>query len=233
MHIGICEDEKIYAKMLNDNIDDFFASNNKKCSQDLIDNYTPLYDVLFLDIMLPDINGMEVAKKIREIDKDVIIVFLTSMPDFVYEGYEVNAFRYILKDKINDDFNGILNSLNDEIESFKTNQTENIIIKKRNEQIILKITDIIYITSYLRKLIFCTREGNHEIYAKLSDYDFLEKKSHFIKCHNAYLVNIEHITSFDKANIYLSEKFKIPVSNAYRKNATDIITAFVNKRSEF
>lgn len=240
MKIAICEDEKAYSTMLKNCIADCFKKMNKtyqiSCYYngcDFLDNFNSGYDMVFLDINLPDINGFEIAKKIRNTDENVMIIFVTAIDDYVYEGYEINAFRYILKNKIDESFTETITSICKEAEKHQSIHRDHIILKKNKRQIILKTRDILYITSSLRKLVFYTKNGCHEVYGKLSDFDFLENHNFFIKCHNAFIINIEHITSFDINSIYIDEIHRIPVSSINKTRVNTAIINYMSQRSVF
>ena len=105
MTICYCEDESAQAKAFAIKIDQWAKNKNIEVHADLFEsaeeylfkaeqNY---YDVIFLDISMRGQNGMELARKIREKEKDVILVFVTSDASYVFDGYEVGAYRYLMK----------------------------------------------------------------------------------------------------------------------------------------
>ena len=101
--IGVCEDNSLHLNLVKGYIDDFFNEFNNYevlefvSGEDLLSNYPNNIDLLFLDIQMNGLNGMDVARRIREFDNNVEIIFTTSVLDYVCEGYEVNAYRYMLK----------------------------------------------------------------------------------------------------------------------------------------
>ena len=104
LNIAIVEDEKEMSNCLRDYLIKFFNEENISIDVSIFDNgniflekYKLNYNLIFLDIKMPSIDGMEVAQKIRKIDKNVMIIFVTSLAQYAIKGYEVNAFDYILK----------------------------------------------------------------------------------------------------------------------------------------
>ena len=101
--IGVCEDNSLHINLVKGYIDDFFNEFHNYevlefvSGEDLLSNYPNNIDLLFLDIQMNGLNGMDVARRIREFDNNVEIIFTTSVLDYVCEGYEVNAYRYMLK----------------------------------------------------------------------------------------------------------------------------------------
>ena len=104
INIGICEDELHYRVNIKDMLGDILStySINYKIyefssGEELLSNYPKDLDILIMDIQMKIINGMDTARKIREFDQNLEIIFMTSFSEFMQEGYEVKAYRYILK----------------------------------------------------------------------------------------------------------------------------------------
>ena len=102
--IAICEDEKEQQELLKSYIDQIFDGLSVKyeleiynLGEELLDSYSKDIDILLLDIQMGQINGMDTARKIRELDDKVEIIFITSLIEYVLEGYEVRAYRYLIK----------------------------------------------------------------------------------------------------------------------------------------
>ena len=102
--IAICDDSSNVLRNLEENIQDYARKNEKEIrtfsfhdGSELIENHIGRFDIIFLDIKMPKMNGIETAKKIRERDSDVIIIFLTSLVQYALEGYDVNAANYLIK----------------------------------------------------------------------------------------------------------------------------------------
>ena len=219
MRIAICEDEIVVANSISEKISSIL--NKKKIKHgidmfyngnDLLDIYTEQYDILFLDIYLPDINGYNVAQKIRKIDDKVIIVFLTSSNEYVFEGYNVAAFNYILKGDFNNKIEFLIDSIN------KNLKTKNSYIITRNKLGSRKVLcdDIIYISSNLRKLLIATKSERITVYGKLSDYEKKLLKLNFIKPHQSYIINQKYIKAVTSESILLDDDSLIPISRVYK-----------------
>ncbi|MCM1227603.1 MAG: response regulator [Clostridium sp.] len=106
MRIAIVDDEKNFLSNLKNIIIESYPEPDKLnisefgCGEEFIKDFKKsMYDVIILDIEMKELNGLETAEKIRSADNSVIIVFLTSHQEFALQGYEVNAFRYMLKNR--------------------------------------------------------------------------------------------------------------------------------------
>ena len=146
--IAICEDEKEQQDLLKTHINQIFKDLPIKYSlytfnsgEELLKNYPKNIDVFLIDIQLNEINGMDTARKIRETDNKAEIIFITSLIEYALEGYEVRAYRYLIKPVKYDDLKmHILNCIK-EIDI----KNKHIIIKEQGNRIKLDISEIIYI----------------------------------------------------------------------------------------
>lgn len=104
IHIAIVEDEEKYRKQLREYIEQYCEKSGKQIQtsffqdgEDIIENYTADFDLIFMDIQMRFMDGMTAAREIRKLDKKVILMFITSIATYAIEGYEVDALDYILK----------------------------------------------------------------------------------------------------------------------------------------
>ena len=164
------------------------------------------FDVLFLDIQLDQMNGIELARKIREKDKNVQIIFLTAILDYVLEGYEVNAIRYLLKPIEKEKCAEVLSLVENNITKDRTYLFLN------NTKIYLD--EIYYIESCGH---YCEIVGEHKINVKIA-LGKLEKMldANFIACHRSYIVNMNYVESVFKDHCVIKNK-EIPVSRSLSK----------------
>lgn len=217
MRIAICDDEIDVANIISKSIINISHKLMTKPNIDiynngyeLLDIYHSQYDVLFLDICLPGINGYELAKKIRQTDETVLIVFLTSVSDYVYDAYKINAYRYILKENFSKEIYNLLVSIEKNI---KKEHNYILTINKHGCKKIL-CDDILYITSNLRKIIIFTNKESYSTYGKLSDFEKNLSQYNFIQTHQSFLVNAKYIKTLTSENIILDNNITIPISKA-------------------
>jgi DNA-binding LytR/AlgR family response regulator len=215
MKIALCEDEKKVANIIYKKIDSILNRMEKDYhidvffnGYDLLDCFSQEYDIVFLDICMNGIDGFEVAKRIRKIDSRVLIVFITSVADFVFDGYKLNAFRYLLKNKVDDDIEELLISACDNI---ATKQCY-ITIKNKNGYKKILCDEIIYITSSLRKLYIYTTRYQESFYGKICDYEKKLSKYEFIRTHQSFLINPRYIKTLSFNTIVLNDNTVIPIS---------------------
>ena len=180
--------------------------------EDLLSNYPNNIDLLFLDIQMNGLNGMDVARRIREFDNNVEIIFTTSVLDYVCEGYEVNAYRYMLKPI---EYNIFKNNMGKCIENIIKKKNDFLTINDKSKLIKIKFDDILYIETSKRQLIIHTINGHEIIKMSIRKLEKLLNKD-FFRCHNSFIVNLEKINKIDVSDIYINNA-TIPISKYRRK----------------
>lgn len=219
IRVAICDDEKIflddYVKIINNikklysyNIE-IFKFNSGEELLNFININEMKFNIIFLDIIMEKINGVETAKKIRQIDKITEIIFLTNSKDYALEGYEVKAYNYIVKssefmeEKIYESIRDLYSRVND-------------FIVINNKSVIERIEtkEIVYIESNKRKIIFNTTECKYEMYEKLDNIYADLKQRGFIKVHRSYIVNREFIKKIEAKDIITTTGEIIPISRS-------------------
>lgn len=209
--IAICDDEPLHIQKIRSILLD--EETDTYTSPVLLLNTISSgkhYDVLFLDIMMPQMDGISLARELRELDEDMLIVFITSKIEFMQTGYEVKAFRYLLKDQIDVGlpkiWRDIEKELLDRADDFFTYEFE-----RRTYR--YPCRDILYLESNLRRIILHTNRDTSVLYGKLDD--LAAKYSTFVRIHKSYLVNRRHIRSISAGMVVLSNGDVLPISRKY------------------
>ncbi|TQW38231.1 DNA-binding response regulator, partial [Clostridioides difficile] len=188
--------------------------------EELLETNLEGIDIFFLDIKMLQLTGMDVAKIIRETNDTSEIIFITSIVDYIQEGYKVRAYRYLLKPIDFGDLNeSILSCISDIIkkrENFMLIENKGIINK-------ILINSIMYIE--VRKKVLTIHTKNDTYYTKNSmDKIELElEKYNFFRCHKSYLINLEYIQFICKNTVVINGK-DIPVSKYRMANLKKKLT---------
>lgn len=231
LKIAICDDEqpiRDYLKKLTEKCTDaqvhVFANGEELLSDPTV------YDIILLDISLnrkPDSgkpNGMEVAKKIRE-TSDVIIIFVTALKEYVFEGYDVGAFHYLLKPVDEQKFMEVMDKAISQIK--KEKNTQPLIIRMDGNYIKIPVNNIIYAENEARKIVLHTKNMKEETYSFYEKMEVLEKKlgDHFFRSHRGFLVNLQEVVRYDNANIELKNGDRVFLA---KQKYNDFVTAYMN-----
>jgi len=205
MKIAICDDDKYFLEKLYQtlttckNAISCAEYHTFSCGVDLVANYKKRkqFDVVFLDIEMPGLSGLETGQKIREIDSDVMIVFITSHHDFMSDSFKIETFDYLTKPLDEVAANDTLGRV------FKKYQEHRYIVtlKVRGAIHKLDVSDIVYIESYRKVLTFYTENEAYEMPGKLNDYEIKLVPYGFLKCHQGYLINMKYIESIENNRI--------------------------------
>ena len=171
------------------------------------------YDVIFLDIIMPGFDGISLARELREINEDAVIVFITGKIEFMQTGYEVKAFRYLLKDQISRGLKKVWDDIEFELAAKKD---EYFIYGFERQTRRRRYREILYFESNLRRVTLHMKNTADIFYGKLDD---IEKGSPlFVRIHKSFLVNKRHIRNISADAVILSNGEALPVSRKYSTN---------------
>ena len=210
MYIAICDDEKNIRELIGDKVVnqypeakiDFFSSGEEMLLSD------KQIDILFLDIQMSGIDGMEAARELRKRDKNVILIFVTAVEEYVFQAFDVGAFNYIVKPIDDEKFSDILNKAVEERSLRNINKKEleerYILINKSGVHTKVILDDIVYAEVFNRKVVIHKLNETIEYYGKMSDLEAVAGDS-FFRPHRAYLVNFKYVEKYDATTIYLEK----------------------------
>ena len=215
INIGICEDELHYRVNIKDMLGDILStySINYKIyefssGEELLSNYPKDLDILIMDIQMKIINGMDTARKIREFDQNLEIIFMTSFSEFMQEGYEVKAYRYILKPiserKISRNILPCINEIMKKKNNYLTINVKNYVDR-------IKIDSIVYIETDRPNILIYTNDKKYTTKMSISKIDKILREHGFFRCHNSYIVNLKLVESMNSNTLKIGEKY-IPIS---------------------
>ena len=177
------------------------------------------YDILLLDIEMGDMNGVSLAKKIRQTNETIQIVFITGFPDFISEGYDVSALHYLMKPVS-------AKKLSDVLDKAVTNlgkKEKSVIFTVDGESLRVPSREIIYIEALSHFCQIHTLHGCFEVRISISDIEQM-LESEFIRTHRSYLVGLRFMKRISKSDIILDNGETVPLS---RNNYQTVNHAFI------
>ena len=229
--VAIVDDEKAFSDQLAGMLRRWQETHgeelNVTCFQDGIDiaeDFKSKWDIIFLDIQMKLLDGLETARRIRACDSDVILIFVTTMGQYAINGYEVDAFDYILKPLEYSRFELRMNKAVKEAEKKKAHSF--VYLKKYSDMVKVSTDDILYIEVNGHTLIYTTPDGTFERRAKISDAEAELSGLPFSRCSLSYLVNLKRIDRVSKDSVFISGN-ELPISRNRKKEFLQAFTDYL------
>jgi two-component system response regulator LytT len=231
MRIAVCDDEEKFRNQARDMVDKLAGSLDV-----VVDAYSDgnqllaafdkkPYDVLFLDIEMPAMDGITLAKKLRERSDSIYIVFLTGHVEYALEGYEVNALRYLTKPVQEEKLREVLRFVMDQSTSKKQ-----LMIKEDGEELLLNIADIVYFEAQNQYVMIYTTDGEHLVRYNIGDFEEQLKADGFFRVHRGYLVSLAKVKKLVKSEVIMDGEdgeVSVPVSRSNVKPLKEALYAYV------
>ena len=231
MRIAVCDDEEKFRVQARDMIEKLTNSldvivDTYPDGRRLLEAFDKVpYDVLFLDIEMPGMDGIALSKKLRERNSEVHIIFLTGHVEYALEGYEVNALRYLTKPVREDKLREVLQFVMD-----KKNSQKQLIIKEDGEEIIISIPDILYLEAQNQYVMIYTTSGSHLIRYNITQLEKDLEGCGFFRAHRSYVVSLAKVKRLVKNDVMIEtpdgEK-AVPVSRSNVKPLKEALYAYV------
>ena len=217
LQLAVCDDERVFRsdlrKILGTELElcgiDYHISEFTSGEELIAGLEKADCQILFLDIEMKGIDGVEAARRLRETKRQMEIIFVTSYADFVFQGYEVRALNYILKpyelEKIAAVLHTALEALDIEAEKY-------YVIDQRGGSIRVPLSSVKYFSSDRRTVHAVTTEQEYTFYEKLSDLE-TELPDTFVRIHNRYLVHLKYLEAV-RQNTAVVDGEELPVSRS-------------------
>ncbi len=232
--LAIVDDDALYRSQIIDLLHRYEEEYKEKFQiveytdgDELTENYKSNLDIILLDIEMEFMDGMTAAKKIREVDPDVIIIFITNMPQYAIGGYQVGALDYILKPLSYFPFSETIKRATGRR---KTSERQYIIVSERGIKQKVDVSEIRYVEVINHDLIFHTTGGEVNGKGTMREtMDQLEGRDFFL-CNKGYLVNLAYVDAIVGGDVQIGKEV-LQVSRAKKKPLLDALNAYMRKIS--
>lgn len=219
--IAFVEDDPVFQAQLKSYMERFEKENNRMFRQlyysdglDITEGYQAAYDIIFLDIEMRHENGMQAAKKIRAMDQNVILVFITHLAKYALQGYKVEALSYLLKPvsyfSFSQELLRALKKIEDNTDTYWNIAQESKVAR-------MKIRDIYYIEAEGHKITFHTADGPYTTRDSLKHLEEGLAGMNFCRCNHCFIVNLEHVKRISDFTLVLRDGTELAVSRPKRK----------------
>lgn len=230
--IAICDDEPIMTSQLADKIETYMKGKNETYKIEIFNEAETLlnkeeeYDLVFLDIQMNKLNGMEAAKKLRAKGNESYIIFVTVLKECVYDAFEVQAADYMTKPIDNERFQRTMDRI---IGYIKEKKASSLTIQKGMWCKTIPLADILYCEAINRKVYVHTKYEVIDYYQKI---EVLEEqlKPEFFRCHRSYLVNLKYVCGCEKGMATLENSEEIPISRLRQQEFLKAVLGYMKGR---
>lgn len=228
INITIVEDDSKYQTTLVDYLSRYKKENNEEYSVDVFSNALnfldekKFYNIIFLDIEMPFMNGIDAAKKIRETNTNSTIIFITNMAKYAVKGYEVDAMDFLIKPV--EYFNFSL-KLSKAMRIQNEDSLHTILVNNASGFMKIEISKILYVESSLHYVIYHLENEEVKVRDSMKKVEENLSKYNFAKCNNSFLVNLDKIIKIQNDDIYIGKNV-IKISRSKKKEFLDALAKF-------
>lgn len=231
MNIAICDNEPAFTNYLTNAIKNYFAQHDLIYADlaaytdghSLLEDYPAkkTLDILFLDIDMPGISGLEVARKLRLANSEALIIFVTSHPEFMANSFKVEAFDFLTKPVTADDVAVTIKRCTNKY----LQHHGKLSVKTSIGNAVIYLHKLIYVTSDRHYVDFILNDKTtfHSL-MKLSDLEEqLKDYPQFVRCHQSYLINLDYVEEIQRDTVFFTHDYQhiittLPVSRTFRNS---------------
>ena len=230
LHIAICDDEKDFVHHLTELLNQYSHETGRDIKitayydgVELIEKYDTTIDLIFLDIQMRLVNGLQAARRIRQMDESVGIIFLTNLTQYSLEGYKYQAANYMLKPLR---YARLKAEMDKFAERRQKEENPSLIIANDTGRYKVPLKSIRYVETYNRNLMFHTEQKNIICYKRMKEIERELDVKDFACCHTSYMVNLLYVKGVKKLEIELITGETIPISQPKRKEFMERLTDY-------
>ena len=230
IHIAICDDEKHMSDHIRAMASEFFRKKNREIqlrtflSGEELLNYDGQIDILFLDIQMNGVDGLETARKLRAGQFRGFLIFITVLKEMVFQSFEVQAYDYLVKPVDEKQFEKTMERL---YVSMQNVGEDSLLVQKGYEGRIIREEEIVFCEIIDRKIYLNLASG--EVVDYYERIENLETKlgSHFFRCHRSYLINLKHLKGYKNGTACMDNGKEVPVSRLRSKEFSSVVLQYM------
>lgn len=188
------------------------------------------FDILFLDIKMPGLDGMELARLLRRREETCLLIFVTAVSEYVFEAYDVEAFAYLVKPITDEQLQKVLAR---GTEKLRRASAEFLLVSSKHAIHKIPLQDIVYIEAMGRIVKIRTLRDTVETYEQIGLMEKRLCEKGFFRCHKGYLINLKYVDTFDKTQIYMETKDSVLLAKRRYEDFTRSFMNYMKKEGGF
>lgn len=232
MKILICDDEQQYVDELKIHIENFMQSRVADFTIDTANNpqavadSNEIYQLAFLDIQMDELNGISLAKTLKEHNSKIVIFFVTSYNDYQDEAMDLRAFRFFEK-PLNADrlYSGLEKAMEYIDESYV-----DFYVWTDNEHKQILVDDVIYVERGNRQVTLVTTQGNFTTRESFDEWCAILQNSFFYRVHKSFIVNLHYVTGYKYSELFVQNNVRIPIASRRQTDFHKFWFAYLRRR---
>ena len=232
MKILICDDEQQYVDELKIHIENFMQSRVADFTIDTANNpqavadSNEIYQLAFLDIQMDELNGISLAKNLKERNNKIVIFFVTSYNDYQDEAMDLRAFRFFEK-PLNADrlYSGLEKAMEYIDESYV-----DFYVWTDNEHKQILVDDVIYVERGNRQVTLVTTQGNFTTRESFDEWCAILQNSFFYRVHKSFIVNLHYVTGYKYSELFVQNNVRIPIASRRQTDFHKFWFAYLRRR---
>lgn len=232
MRIAICDDEVSSSEQTKQVLEETYKSLDM-----IVDVYhegkkfldacgSIHYDLVILDIEMPGMDGILVAKALRETKKKTAVVFLTSHIEYALKGYEVRALRYLTKPATPEKLSEIIGLM-----LRQKKEKKQLLLKRDDELMMVPVNEILYLEARNQDIRVVTVDGEYLRRYNLRDYEQELSEYDFFRCHRSYLINLARVKKMTGRDVFMENGENIPLSRTKEKALKEALYEYVQREA--
>ena len=205
MRIAVVEDEEAVRRQLTAYIDRYFEGNGQRYQlslfedgDEILENYTASYDLILLDIQMKRLDGLKTAQRLRELDENVYLIFVTNLANYAIKGYSVNAFDFVLKPVNYLMLKALLSRVEKKLDA---RVSPSITLPTEKGMARVEVREITYVETNNHVSVVHTDRGDYTLRESMKNIEEMLKGQPVFRCNNCYLVNLSRVEGVENSEV--------------------------------
>lgn len=232
IRVAIVDDERMYYEQIVKYIRRFEQEQNEKISEtyfkdgdEIAGGYRAEYDIILMDVDMQFMNGINAAIEIRKYDREVILIFISNMPQFALQGYQVEAMDYLIKPVRYEEFCKLLKRA---IEKINRRKEIYLAITVKGGVQKVRVSDITYVESHGHMLTYHTLTDSYDSYGTIKEATDHLEKFHFSRGNKGYLINLAHVSGITDGCAAVGME-RLPISRTKKQQFMNELVTYISQ----